>query len=246
LSGTLASAAPLAGVGLAGGMAVAELLGRRPPAWRWAAIAIVTVLCTVGGAWAVAALAAVIIPLLVGWSRRETSQYAGLSAAGARRQNFHHLHLTAVCLIALAAAAVTSIAVPAVDFGELGGSVLVGCVAGSYCLAGLAKLRRRGWADPRLMPLYQHLLAWFRAGDGGAPAAAPSRVQRLIAGRPALVLALLLELAAPVMVVGGWPLVVVVSALIGFHLAIRVVLQISFRENVAILAGLLVSGVVST
>ncbi|MGV9267588.1 hypothetical protein ACWDRR_23350 [Kitasatospora sp. NPDC003701] len=212
-----------------------------------AAVLVLAGLAFTAGVLPVAAavvMAAVFVPVTTVHLSQEFAGYVTEDDDGTRHfKVHHHLHLTGLVLLAVAGAGLA--AAPGGDPQRVTGWMaqgLWGAVAAHYFVSAVSKVRKRGlrWPDRRLFPFYLTLFARYRAGDGETVRqSGPVRllVRRPGLGVPVLWAALLLEFAAPLLLLGPWERTAVGLSLVLFHLASRWLLAVDFREN-AMLAGL--------
>lgn len=175
--------------------------------------------------------------------------YSGYVTANEKGElNFHihhHLHLAGLAVLAMSGAAVAAAAAgQAAEPARLTSwtaYALWGAVASHYFVSGLTKLKRRGlqWPDRRFLPFYLTMMARYAAGDGEQPRIGGVRqvlMRSAASGVTLLWGAFLLELSTPLILFGFWLRLIIATCLVLFHMAIRFLMWIDFRENAMIAA----------
>lgn len=195
---------------------------------------------------ALAVMTAAFLLLATVYLSQEFAGYVTEEDDGSRHfKVHHHLHLLGMAALAMTA---TGLCAAAAGHGATSHRTTVwmaqglwGTIPAHYFVSAVSKIRKRGlrWPDPRLFPFYVTLFARFEAGDGktvthSGPGWALARRPRW--GVVTLWAALLLELSAPVTLLGVAPREAICASLLLFHLSSLWVLRVDFRENAMLVA----------
>lgn len=226
---------------------------------RWEPVGILSLLSTPPADWVVAGLALVVPVLAVafaaGWRYRVTGPVAALALltqltfASSWGQIFHTENLLAIHVIVLAVApagAAWSLdgrrtRTPAPDSGRYGWPLNVAALAtvATYVLAGWAKVRTTGveWADGDVLQrlVVHDNLRKELLGDATSPLVATA-VDHAWVFAPVAVLALAVELGAPVALVGRAARNIWVAAAWLFHVGVLALMAVLFPYHLVGLA----------